>query len=131
MSTYELMDLRATHIETVANFFKLWITATFAAIATAYIVGPNLGLILSTGVLILYIVVAAANAISTRNVLKVLGGLEKDLVASVGTTEQASEAVLAAISSKNSVQTPMTMAVQTLGSSCTCAYLIYRIAGGS
>ena len=62
MTPYKLMNLRATHIETVGNFFKVWITATFAAIATAFFVGPNLGLILSVGVVVFYIVVAAANA---------------------------------------------------------------------
>jgi len=36
MSAYELIDLRATHVEMVANFFKIWITATFAAVATAF-----------------------------------------------------------------------------------------------
>ncbi len=130
MSTYELLDLRATYFETVTNLFKLWITATFAAVAAAYIIGSNLGLVLGTGVVTLYIVVAAANAILTRGVIKLMGGLERDLVASVGTTEHASEAVLAALSVRNAIQGPMTMAIHLLGPSCACAYLIYRIAGG-
>ncbi|GEM_PF-1017701 len=128
MSAYELMDLRATHVEMVANFFKIWITATFAAVATAFFFGPDLGLFLSIGVLAFYIVVAIANAVSMRTLLVVLAGIEKDLNASIETSDHESETVLAATSVKTSVQAPMTMAVPLLGSLCACAYLIYRMA---
>ena len=129
MSTYELMELRATHIQVANQFFRFWITFTFALIAAAYVVGPGLGWFVGIGILVLYLVAVVANDRSFRSALKTLVGLEKDLEA--GSTDHTSEAVLETLSVSSAALPPMALWIQLLGSAGASGYLIYRIAGGA
>lgn len=116
MTDYELLDVRANSIGMVHKMVTFWTTTTFALVATAYVAGPDLGWVVSVGIAVLYVALAAANSFTTWHHGGVAVGVGKDLEASMASSDDPPEAVRASISKTDNNVPQFALVFQAVGS---------------
>jgi len=130
LTQFELMEIVANYEERMERLYNFWVTVTFAFIVAAYVVGPELGWLLGTGVAVLYSVIAFSNAYLLSLGAKTLVGATNDLGKLVAAGDSTSEAVIAVSTVNSRLLTPLAMSIQIVGTLSALGYALYRLSSG-
>ena len=131
MTFYEFLDTRNNTLTRVDTLFRFWVTTTFAVIATAYIVGPDLGWVAGAGITLLYGLLTFGNILSIRLEAGIVIGVLEDFRTIANAPERADDPLGYEDMVRGIGLRPMLLGIQVAGASAALAYLFYRLSGGA
>ena len=124
MTAYELLDLRREYVADVTNYYKFWISMTFAVIVAAHVAGPEMGAAGAAMAIILYAAFSVTIILGMMRVFAVINSLNQDIKNFTEETPGA-PSVLSSVSSIIDMQKSV-VGIQSIGLVAATVYVLYR-----
>ncbi|MEE8371554.1 MAG: hypothetical protein V3R73_05345 [Sphingomonadales bacterium] len=126
MTTYELLDLRISVTQNMANGFRWWISITFAVLTAAFFAGDQLGMVGAVAIITLYTATSLINFMIWRAYLAFGASLQLDAETMLATQDDPLNSLKLLVSSDRTTLYRLYIGLRILTFMVTVLYVLYR-----